>query len=481
MGVRRKGPGLLVAAALLACAPAPAAEPARGAEIRMGRTTGPIAIDGDLGDAGWQGAARIDTWYETNPGDNIPAKVRNVAFLAYDDSYLYAGFEFADPDPSKIRAPYTDRDNVAGYLDYGGLILDSKGDGKTATLFLATPRGIQYDAASDDSTGIENSSPDFYWDAAGRITKDGWQLEIRIPFSSLRYSKSDVQTWNVLLYRNYPREFRTQHFSAKLPRGENCFICHANPLLGLVGLPRGGALVAAPYLSAQEEGVPRGDSSRTLVNKPVKATGGLDVKWTPDAVTALDATLNPDFSQVESDVAQISANERFALSYPEKRPFFLEGVELLSTPIQAVYTRTITSPSWGARATGKVGTTSYTALVAEDRGGGSAVLPGPNGSCLANQDFHSLVAVGRVRHDLGNSFGSLLVTDREIRGGGSNRVIGPDFQWRPSANDTLTGQVLYSWSRTPDRPDLSPEWTGESLSGHGLDVPQNAADLRDEP
>ena len=121
---------------------------------------------------------------------------------------------------------------------------------------------------------------------------------------------------------------------------------------------------------------------------------GVDLKWIPSASAAVDATINPDFSQIESDVAQIGANERFALFFPEKRPFFLEGSELLLSPIQAVYTRTITSPRWGARGTGKWGRTAYTGLIVEDRGGGSVILPGPNGSDLADQDFRSYVGVG---------------------------------------------------------------------------------------
>ncbi|HSD72441.1 MAG TPA: hypothetical protein VLE54_06610, partial [Thermoanaerobaculia bacterium] len=172
---------------------------------------------------------------------------------------------------------------------------------------------------------------------------------------------------------------------------------------------------------------------------------------------------------IESDVAQIGANERFALFFPEKRPFFLEGIELFSTPIQAVYTRTITSPRWGARGTGKIGHTAYTALIVDDRGGGSVILPGPNSSDLADQEFRSIAAVARVRHELGQSFISFLATDREIRdsdGGGYNRVFGPDFRWSLSEKDTITGQLLFSNSQTPQRTDLASEWTGQKLSGH---------------
>ena len=195
---------------------------------------------------------------------------------------------------------------------------------------------------------------------------------------------------------------------------------------------------------------------------------GIDVKWQPAAGNAIDVTINPDFSQVEADVAQLAVNNRFALFYPEKRPFFMEGVELFDTPIQAVYTRTITSPRWGGRATGRVGNSSYAVLAADDRGGGSVILPGPAGSGLAPQDFGSFAGIARVRHDLGASYVGALLTDREVDGGGSNRVFGPDVLWRVSRADRVSAQLLWSETETPDRPELTPEWDGRRLSGHGL-------------
>jgi uncharacterized protein DUF5916 len=435
--------------------------------IAIHRASGPIAIDGDLSDEGWRGAARVDTWYETNPGDNTPPKVKNLGYLTYDERFFYAGFEFQDPEPGKIRAPLGDRDNLPGTTDYGGVLLDTRNDGKTGILFVANPRGIQYDSVLDDPSGNEDSSPDYFWDAKARIGKDGWTLEIRIPFSSLRYPKGDPRTWRIMLYRNYPRDYRYQFFNVKLPRGGSCFVCRSTAVTGLEGLPSGGHLVLAPYVTGRQAGKAEDGPGTPWHNEAVKGDAGLDLKWTPAASTAVDATVNPDFSQIESDVAQIGANERFALFYSEKRPFFLEGVELFSTPIQAVYTRTVTAPRWGVRGTGRLGSTAYTALLAEDDGGGSVIIPGANSSDLANQEFRSFVAIGRVRRDIGKSFVSLLGTAREIRGGGHNRVVGPDFQWRPSDKDTVTGQVLFSDSRTPVRPALASEWDGRSLSGHG--------------
>jgi hypothetical protein len=256
-------------------------------------------------------------------------------------------------------------------------------------------------------------------------------------------------------------------FTNKLPRDVTCFVCNWGRVTGLRGLPTGDHMVIAPYVTANELGEARGVAGSEFVNHPVGAEAGLDFKWSPTADTAIDATINPDFSQIESDVAVISTNERFAIFIPEKRPFFLEGVELFSTPIQAVYTRTITAPRWGARATGKRGQYAYTLLVAQDRGGGDVILPSAFGSDFAEQDFSSLALIARVKRDFSNaSFVSFLTTARETEDGAHNRVFGPDFQWRINDHNTVTGQVLYSTSETPARLDLASEWNGQKLSGH---------------
>jgi hypothetical protein len=457
-------PALLLA--LLGWTPAASwgAEPQPGPPLSVHRAAGPIAVDGDLSDAGWQGAEQITTWFETNPGDNLEPKVRNVAYLVYDDRFFYAAFDFEDPHPGDIRAPIGDHDAVPSSTDYAGVIVDSRNDGKTAQMFLANPHGTQYDAVTSDASG-EDSSPDFFWDAAGKVTETGWRLEIRIPFSSLRYSEADHPTWGLLLYRNHPRDRRFQYFTARLPRDVNCFICSSSKLTGFDQLPKGSHLVAAPFVTSSQASAPESGLGSRLENGSLDSEIGIDVKWNPSAETTIDGTINPDFSQVESDTAQISTNERFALFFPEKRPFFLESVDLLSTPIQAVYTRSITSPKGGLRATGRFAGTSYTALVAEDRGGGLVILPGATNSDFADQDFESRVGIVRLKHDLGSSFVSFLATTREVDGGGHNRVLGPDFQWRPTAADSITGQYLWSDTTTPNRPEAAEEWDGRDLSG----------------
>ncbi len=451
---------------LVAGAPAvlSAADPKPGPPLTVHRAPGPITLDGDLSDPGWQGADAITTWFETNVGDNVEPQVANVAYLAYDDKYFYGGFQFEDPKPESVRAPIADHDGTPSSTDYAGLLIDGMNDGKTAQMFLANLNGTVYDAISNDATG-EDNSPDFFWDAVGKRTATGWNLEIRIPFSSLRYKEgSGPQTWGMLLYRNYPRDRRYQFFSARLPRDVNCFICNSSKLGGLEGLPHGAHLVVAPYATGEQTSTPRNGLGTPLHNDDPTSDVGVDVKWNPNANTTIDATINPDFSQIESDTAQITANERFALNFPEKRPFFLEGIDLFSTPIAAVNTRSITSPSAGLRATGKLAGTAYTALLVEDKGGGTVILPGAQGSGFAEQDFKSRVGIARLRHDFGTSFVSFLATTREIDGGGNNRVFGPDFQWRPTASDAVTGQLLWSTSDTPRRPDLAGEWDGRSLS-----------------
>ena len=466
--MRFDGVLICVIAACLAARTAEAQSALAGAPIHIERATGHITIDGDLSDEAWRHATRIDKWYETQPGDNTEPKVKNVGYLTYDDRFFYAAFEFEDPNPKAMRAPFADRDNIGnGFDDYGGILLDARNTGSTAVFFVVTPRNIQYDSITDDSTG-EDASPDFFWDSATKITTRGWTVEMRIPFSSIRYKNVDPQTWRIMLYRNYPRDRHYQFWSARIPRDSNCFVCRSNVLVGLEHLPSGGHIVITPYVAGNTIEQTNGDASTPLGDAVAHGRAGLDVKYLPNANNAVDATIKPDFSQIESDTAQIATNQRFALFYPEKRPFFLEGVDMFSTPIQAVYTRTITDPIAGGRVTGKVAGFRYTALLAEDKGGGSIVLPGATSSSFAPADFGSTVFIGRAKKDMGLSFISVLATDRENHdGNGYNRVAGPDFQWRPSGNDVVFGQVLFSATRTPNQTVLAPEWDGRSLTGYG--------------
>lgn len=440
--------------------------------LHIQRAAGPIKIDGVLDDIGWTAAVSIEEWFETRPGDNIVPKVKSHGRIAYDSDALYVGLELDDPDPSAIRAPFADRDHLTEDTDYAGVILDPTASGRTGVEILATPSGVQFDAIYDDSTGATDVSPDFYWDAAARITDKGWTLEMRIPFSSLSYKRQDPQPFRLMLYRNYGREFRYQFFTTQRPHDSPCFICRANPVVGLSALPAGGGIVIAPYVSGSYIGKPAALGSPLSYGDP-DLTAGFDAKWRPNAATVIDVTVNPDFSQIESDVALISANERFALSYPEKRPFFLEGVELLATPITAVSTRSLTDPLWGARGTVKLDHLAVTALASQDEGGGQVILPGATSSDAAEQNFRSWAGIARMRYALSSAYVGALATTREISGGGFNRLGGLDFQLRPFESDSVTGQYLYSFTRTPDRPELAAQWDGRSLAGHAAQLTWN--------
>ncbi len=460
-----KIPLLVVVVAL--CARGLAGEEAGEFRMKLPRIAEPIRVDGDLSDPGWREAAVVDTFYEIAPGDNVPPPVKTVARIGYDDRFLYVSFWCQDPDIRKLRAPYVDRDGITDDQDYVGVLLDVENQHRAAIDFWIGPRGIQADSVFNEGTFTEDFGPDYFWQSAAAIGPDGWTAEVAIPLSSLRYAEKDPQDWALMLYRVYPRDFNYQFYNVKVPRGAACFLCQSATVENISGLPRSAHLVVAPYAAGSSTKTYPGADGYSGDGLVTKGKVGVDAKWLPDADTIVDGTLNPDFSQIESDVAQIAVNERFALFYPEKRPFFLEQVNLLQTPIQAVYTRTITDPLWGARVTGRGGSTSYTALVTEDRGGGTVILPGPVFSDVAPQDYTSFVGIGRLRQDLGSSFAGLLGTARVIDGGGHNYVFGGDFQWRPNGADVVTGQYLYSLTREPDRPDLSPSFAGQAFSGFG--------------
>src|SRR5258708_25318618 len=316
--------GALAAVWLIAHAAA-AQSALSGDTIHIAKATGHITIDGDLSDEAWQHATKIEKWYETQPGDNVEPKVRNVGYLTYDAKFLYAAFEFEDPNPQSMRAPFADPDNIGnGFDDYAGILLDARATASTGVFFVVTPRNIQYDSIIDDSSG-EDSSPDFFWDSATKISAHGWTLEMRIPFSSIRYRNVDPQTWHIILYRNYPRDRHYQFFSARIPRDSSWFVCRANVLTGVEHLPSGGHFVVTPYVAGNAVAQTTGGAGTPLGDAVAHGRAGLDVKYLPNANNAVDLTVKPDFSQVESDTAQIATNQPFPLFFPPKPPFFLEA------------------------------------------------------------------------------------------------------------------------------------------------------------
>ena len=390
-------------------------------------------------------------------------QVANVALARLRRPLPLRRLRVRRPESGGIRAPSATTTTSPARPTTAGVILDTRNDGRTALMFLANPRGVQYDAVTSDAPA-RTSRARLLLGLGG--ADHGDRLDARDPHPVLLAA----------LRRRRPADLghpALPQLPARLPlpvlhrapaARRQLLHLHRHKLTGLAGLPagrpRGGGAVPTASRAARPARRARQPRSRRTTPRRTSASTS---SGRPTADTALDATLNPDFSQIESDVAQIAANERFALFFPEKRPFFLEGVDLFATPIRRSTRAPITSPRWGARATGKLGRTAYTALVAEDRGGGVVILPGPQGPASPSRTSPRTSAIGRVRHDLGQSFVSVLGTAREVDGGGHNRVVGPDFQWRPTASDKVTGQFLWSETRTPDRPDLAAEWDGRRL------------------
>jgi Domain of unknown function (DUF5916)/Carbohydrate family 9 binding domain-like len=440
---------LLPVCGILVALPRAAAEEPSGSEapqpsLVLTRVSGPVVIDGNLDEATWSTAATVDRFYEISPGDNVEPPVQTTGLLGYDDEFLYVGVRCQDPDPSQIRAPYVDRDQVTDQ-DLVQIEIDARNEGRWSTIFRVNARGVQTDGIFDEATGADDYSPDFHYDSVARITAEGWSVEMKIPLSALRYGSGDPQTWRAIFFRLYPRRFRHQIASAPIPRDSNCWLCHSLRLSEITGLPRGSSLTYTPFVTGNAS-----DRPGAVQESEQSFEAGGDVKWLPRPNLAIDLTGNPDFSQVESDAPQISINNRFALFFPEKRPFFLEGLDLFSSSISVVHTRTITDPDWGARLTGRQGDSAYTVMAVRDQGGGSLIIPGPAFSDLVPQTDESLVVLGRYRRTFSTFSLGALTTSREAPGGGDyNRVAGADFQWYPTVHDQAKGQLL--WSSTEDR------------------------------
>jgi hypothetical protein len=422
-----------------------------------------VVLDGKLDDAVWAKAPLFDEFWELFPQDKVKARVRTEARFAYDQAALYVAVRAHDPDPTQLREPFARRDNVLADQDMLVLFVDPVGTRKFAHFFRVNPRGSIGDGLYNEDTGNEDFSPDIEFEVVTGRFDGGWTAEFRIPFSSLRYGDPPSSTWSVLVFRNYPRDQRYRIASAPLPREQNCFICLNNPLTGLDELPSTRHLQVTPLATA------RGTRDRVAGGRDDKdheIVPSLDIKWRPRPDTIIDATLNPDFSQVELDTPQLAGNMQFALFFPEKRPFFLEGADILQSPFNALYTRSVTDPAWGARATQRSDKFDGTVLVTKDDGGGLVLLPNTYGTHFASQNFKSMASFARGRWQVGGATAGFLATDRTLQhGGGYNRVLGPDAVWFPTTDHRLRAQLLGSW--TTAQPDATGGLSkGEETTGH---------------
>lgn len=431
------------------------------------RTTAPVQVDGVLDEAAWAGAPTFELAYETRPGENVPPPVRSEGWVAFDDRNFYFAFKAYDPEPEKIRARFTDRDR-AYQDDFIGLVLDTFNDERRAFEFFVNPLGVQMDLIQDDVTGTEDESWDTLWDSAGRLTPEGYVVEAAIPLSSLRFPEG-ISTWGIGAVRIHPRDKRRNLGDHPIERGRNCYLCQESKLDGLEGIRPGRNFELDPTFTAgrtdRREPFPQGPFVK--VDDPTDF--GLTARWgvTPDLT--LLGTVNPDFSQVEADAAQLDVNNQFALFYSEKRPFFLEGADYFSTQVNAVYTRNIADPAWGAKLIGKPGKNAVGLIVAGDRTT-NLLLPGSEGSELAALEQENTATVARYRRDiLGTSTIGVLYAGRE-GDGYHNRLLGMDSSIRIGDRHRLKIEAMASRTIYPEEFAAAHDQPSGEIDGHAIEL-----------
>ncbi len=409
----------------------------------------PITIDGVLDEEAWQHATPIKVHIETEPGENTPARVKTMAYVVENGVNLYVAFDARDPHPSAIRAFLRDRDS-GWHDDFVGIVLDTYNDERRAFQFFVNALGVQMDMTNDDVNKNEDSSWDAIWDSAGQINDKGFVVEMEIPLNQLRFPNIDgKQTWGIELLRFYPRDRRYRMSNNVKDRAVNCYLCQFAKITGLEGITPGRDLEIVPTLtglraeSTDEPGV------IPLQGSGTEAEAGISIRWGITPGMTANLAINPDFSQVEADIAKLDVNSQFALFFDEKRPFFLEGADYFRTPIDAVFTRTVADPDVGAKLTGKRDDHTYGVFVAQDSVT-NLLFPGAFGSDSTSIAQDNTAFVGRYSHGFGDasSFGALLTS----RDGDdySNAVGGLDVRWRINDQHALRAQYLRSETEYPD-------------------------------
>ena len=404
-------------------------------KVTLPRLDATVVIDGKLDESVWAQAARLTDFSQYQPVDGRPASDPTDVLVWYGSDAIYFGIKAHELHGDVVRATHANRDNITSE-DNIQILLDTFDSHRLAFLFGVNPLGVQQDGTRSDQfgggaggrsatgggsqeinflDGNVDLNPDYAFESKGRLVANGYEVEVRIPFKSLRYQDRAVQTWGLNVLRRVQHSGFQDSWTPAL-RGSASFLGQSGTLEGLRELKRGLVLELTPTATG------RLDGSRS----PAPATGwdyehagelGGDVRWGIRQNLTLNGTWNPDFSQVEADVGQVLLNERFALFYPEKRPFFLEGLELFDTPNQLIYTRTIVAPRAGLKLAGKLGRTQVAALAAGDDqdnswSGGHTPL------------FGAL----RLRSDLGgNSTVGAVLTTRED-GASYSRLAGADLR-----------------------------------------------------
>jgi hypothetical protein len=410
-------------------------------EFHAVRIDSPLKLSGRLDDPLWLKAPPVNLRFEASPGENTPARQRTEAMVLYDDKYIYLGFRCYDSLPGSIRANLSDRDKIFGD-DYVIATIDTYNSHQRGFEFAVNPFGIQGDLLMMGS-GNEDASYDMVWESAAAKNEAGWTAEMAIPLKSLSFSSKASQEWTISLLRNIPRDNRYLCTWTPLDRNNPSYIAQGGKLTGLEGIKPGFSLDLLPYTMIQSTGAKSdvSDPASPLNRGSLKARFGGGIQYSPGPNVSINAVINPDFSQIESDADQLSVNTTFALSYPEKRPFFMTGMDLLQTPMY--YSRTINNPLYALKLNGKQGKLSYLFLGAYDRNT-AITVPGEEESNTIETADGSYVGVGRVRYDLGNeNFIGTLFLSRNYKNA-HNYLNGLDWNFKFWKNWYFQGEIFLS-------------------------------------
>ena len=395
----------------------------------------PPNIDGRLDDEAWAAAVHITEFVQISPLDGAPGTEATDVYIAYDSANIYLGFHAHYADPGMMRANRTDRDQARGD-DAFSIYFDPFLDQQRAYVFMVNAFGVQTDAILSSRGGGRSGyfgppRGDASWDtlfiSSGRVVQDGFTAEMAIPFKSLRYPRRGGTTphrWGFQIARRIRGKNETVVWSP-VRRDVAGFLPQMGVLDGMTGLSTSRNIEILPTFTAFQFGAL--DNAGQFANDRAKPEGGVNFKYGVTSNLTADVTYNPDFSQIESDRPQIEVNQRFALFYPELRPFFLEGAEIFQFrgPVNLVHTRTIIDPRYGAKLTGKAGNTTIGVMYANDE------APGYDEDVIdraAGQSAQTFV--GRMRYDLySESYVGAIFTSREFAGS-SNQVAGLDSNFR---------------------------------------------------
>jgi uncharacterized protein DUF5916/cellulose/xylan binding protein with CBM9 domain len=409
-------------------------------------------IDGKLDDEIWKKAVVLKDFYQVQPGDNIAPSKPTEVLLGYDPKFLYIAFRCYD-EADKVRANIPKRDNIWDD-DYVGILFDTFNDKRRAYEFDFNPLGVQADGIWTDGQG-EDFSLDIVMESKGLVTNDGYTIEVAIPFKSLRYVSGKDKMWGAHFWRRIKRFNNELSMWMPLNRDVSSWLAQEGHLAGFDGLSTERTLELIPSLTLSETGkrkapitVAQMSQGGRFVNEPIKFDPGLTGKYTITPSVTLDFAINPDFAQVESDQLVVTANQRFPILFEEKRPFFLEGIDIFNTQISAVHTRAIIDPDIAVKLTGKVNRNTFGLLLASDNGPGNFNEDERPTADPRLLDKNASVGVLRLKRDVGkaDSFIGFLATYRRFVDK-YNELGGFDGRFRVDKQTTFSWQVLATHSR----------------------------------